>query len=204
MKKTIIQLPLENSRYLTLEFLGPVEELYLFDGITISYHANKKYILFTKYFVIESLKTFEYVLKLALNNQFIIHESIQQDIGFLWGEYLQENESNYHFVKKPLENSTIWVGAQHHLFSSKQWDTWLYNKNGDIYLEITPAYPWHFGDPKKNEKFVPYEEFIKNYKPLVILKIDKERAEEWLKIVSNLVAIAEKNYEHWSNEAAEG
>jgi len=204
MKKSIIKLIINNTKYLTLEMMGPVEEVYLFDDITIVYHdARKQYVLYTKDFVCEALRGFESVLKLALNNQLTLHESIQEDIGFLWAEYLQRKE-NHIFIEEPLENSSCWVGLNYHLFEYKEYDTWLYNKDGEIYLKITPSYQWHFDEPQKNENFIPYEEFIKNYKPLVILKIDKEQAEEWLKIVSNLVAIAEKNYQLWSKTAAEG
>ena len=76
---------------------------------------------------------------------------------------------------------------------SKQYNTWLYNKNNEIILEITPTYPWHFDKPAKNESFVPYEEFIKNYKALVIAKIDKKQAQEWLDIAYELMQTIRKN-----------
>ena len=207
MKKTIIKFIIDNTKYLTLKMMGPVEEIYLFDDITIVYHdARKQYVLYTKDFVCEALRGFESVLKLAIKNQFVLHESIQKDIGYLWNEYLEEKEEQHNFVEKSLEGIIYWVGGKHHLFQSKfkEYDTWLYNKDGEIYLEITPYYQWHFDEPQKNENFIPYEEFIKNYKPLVILKIDKGQAEEWLKIVSNLVIIAEKNFQLWNKTAAEG
>src|SRR3990167_4924605 len=99
MKKSIVRLDIDDSKYLTLEFLGPVDELYLFQDITITYHANdKKCVLYTKDFVCDALRTFAYELEFALKDQFTLHESISKDIGFLWNEYLQKKE-NHIFIE---------------------------------------------------------------------------------------------------------
>ena len=59
------------------------------------------------------------------------------------------------------------------MWGGNEFDTWLYNQNNKIYLEITPGYMWHFSDQINKEDFIPYDEWIKNYKPLVIIEIDK-------------------------------
>jgi len=195
MKKTVLRLDIASSKYLTLEFFGKIKDLYLFDEITITYHENrKKYVLYTKDFVIESLRTLEKMLMAAIDKQIAIHDSIKHDLGYLWSEYL-ENKTEYNFVEKPLENSTCWVGLDNLLLSSRQYETWLYNKNDNIYLEITPCYKWHHIKPKKNEKHISYNEFIKNYKPIAIVEIDKKIAQKWLKIIIKLTKIAQTNYE---------
>jgi len=139
----------------------------------------------------------------ALGGNFEFHPSIQHDIGYLWQEYLAEKKG-HNFVGESFENSSFWVGLKHLLFSATFWNTWIYNKDGNIYLEITPSYRWHFSEPEKDEDYVSYDEFIKKFKPLTIFEIDKERAREWLEVVSDLVAIAQKNHEHWSKPAGEG
>jgi len=201
MKKTLMKLAIDDVQYLTLEFIDNARVLRLFDYITIRYcKGTKKYILYTNDYVTAVLRPFEFLLKKAIANQLNLHESISADIGFLWNEYLQDKKG-YDFVEKPIENSTCWVGQIHHLFESKKWNTWFYNRHGGIYLEIVPKYKWHFLEPEENEKFVPYDEFIKNYKPLVIIKIDKKIAQKWLKTVSKLLATAQKNHEKAMQEA---
>jgi len=195
MKKTIIKLKIDETQYLTFEFAGKASDLRLLDYITVSYRkGTRKYILYTDDWVVEALDSFKFVLEKAIKNQLILHSSITADIGFFWNEYLHDKKS-HNFVRKPLENSTYWLGLDYLLCESKKWDTWIYNNNTDIYLEITSTYPWHFNEPKENEKFVPYDEFIKKYKPLTIIKIDKKIAQKWLKALSKLEAIAQKNHD---------
>jgi hypothetical protein len=206
IKKTAIKLPIDSAHHLTVEFLGNTRDLYLLDWITIAYYkGKKKYLLYNFWWVLGEIPTFECLLMRAINNQLTLHESITQDIGFLWNEYLKDKKG-YNFVEISEEESgevsTFWVGQRHHLFGSKKWTTWFYNKSGDIYLEITPCYRWHYLKPKKNEKFVRYKDFIKKYKPLVIIKLDKKVAQKWLKIVSKLLVIARRNYEKARKEDA--
>ena len=47
-----------------------------------------------------------------------------------------------------------------------------------------------------------YNDFIKKYKPLVTIKLDKKVAQKWLKIVSKLLVIARRNYEKARKEDA--
>jgi len=196
MKKTTVTIAIDRVSYLTLEFAGKIKDLYLFDEMVIAYHkGQKRHILLKKDFVIWGVRHFKEVLQIAIDGRRVLHNSIKHDLGYLWNEYLQE-KNGHDFVEKPVENSTRWVGTEYLLFSTpRSFSTWIYNKDSDIYLEITPTYPWHFLEPKKNEKFVSYDEFIKKYKPLMIIKIEKKVARKWLKVLSKLEAIAQKNYE---------
>ena len=201
MKKTVLKLAIDETQYLSLEFAGKASDLRLLDYITVSYRkGTRKYILYTDDWVVEALDSFKLILTKAIKNQLILHSSITADIGFFWNEYLHDKKS-HNFVRKPLENSTYWLGLDYLLCESKKWDTWMYNNNTDIYLEITPTYPWHFNESKKNDKFVPYDEFVRKYKPLMIIKIKKNVAQKWLKIVSKLEIIAQTNHEKSIQEA---
>jgi len=194
VKKTVLKLPINDAQYVTLEFLDRASALRILDYLTIAYYKGaKRYILYPEDYVAGVLWSFESLLAKVVCGQLPLHESITEDIGFLWHEYLQDKKE-HNFVEKPLENSTYWVGQTHHLCESKKWDTWLYNKNDAIYFEITPSYHWHFCKPQRNEKFVSYKKFVKKYKPLAIIKIDKKVAQGWLKIVSRLLATAQKNH----------
>jgi len=196
MKKTKFRLDIDHSKYLTLEFDGAAKYLDLFDCVTIVYHENiQKYILYNNGFVIESLRIFESILIKTLDGEKVLHESIDRDLGYLWNEYLKD-KPGYNFARVPVEkNSTMWVGLRYLLLSSKKCDTWLYNKDGDICFEITPGYKWHFLKPKNNEKYISYGKFIKNYKPIAIIKLEEKVAQQWLKTISKLVKTAQNNYD---------
>jgi hypothetical protein len=114
MKKTVIKLPIDSAHHLTIEFFGGTRDLYLLDWITIAYYKGKKrYLLYNFWWVLGEIPKFECLLKKAINNQLKLHESITQDIGFLWNEYLKDKKG-YNFVEKSDEQfgevATFWVG----------------------------------------------------------------------------------------------
>jgi hypothetical protein len=78
------------------------------------------------------------------------------------------------------------------MWSGNIFDTWLYNKNESIWLEISPIYPWHFRDPKEGEIFVPYKEWIKSYKPVCIVEIQRKIAQQWLSQAKSIMEEIEK------------
>lgn len=109
-----------------------------------------------------------------------INKSINNNIGFLWNEWLQEKVNNF-FEIITLDGVNRWVGEHYLLWESRsKLATWLYYKNGFICLEITPVYKWHYTQPERGEIFIPYNEWIKSYKPIIAIKIDKEIAKDLL------------------------
>jgi hypothetical protein len=137
------------------------------------------------------------LLKKGLENQLCLNQSIIDDLGFYWNECFQ---SYSRFVSK--SSSCYKIAQSYLLWSSRcnmnpMLDTWIYNNNHkEIILEITPSYPWHFSDledisNKKDD--IPYEEWIKNYKPLLIRTIPKDVAEQWLHQAQEILKNIEKN-----------
>ena len=128
----------------------------------------------------------------ALENKLRLDKTIKQDIARLWNieEYYFHNglghvpEFKYEMTQgfsKPQ-----WVGYKNAILSampSNALGTWLYNDDeGNIIFEIAPIYPWFSYDPKTEpvpEGFIPFEEFMKNYKPTLIRKIPVEVARKW-------------------------
>jgi hypothetical protein len=61
---------------------------------------------------------------------------------------------------------------------------------------MTPVYPWHFyelDDAQQQKNYIPYEEWIKNYKPLLIRTIPKDVAEQWLNQAQEILKKIEEN-----------
>ena len=66
------------------------------------------------------------------------------------------------------------------LFSScDSIQTFLYNFNDKIYLDIVLTYPWTYRDPEPSEQYYSYDEFIKNYKPYIVQEIPVNVARQW-------------------------
>ena len=78
------------------------------------------------------------------------------------------------------------------MWDGNKFDTWLYNQNDKIYLEITPIYTWLFRKPKKGDGFIPFDQWIKDYKPLALIEIDKATAQQWLDQAGQLMQEIEK------------
>lgn len=194
MISDFIKFKINDKEYIEVVLQCKLQDIYRFEEIEIIFNdKNKKYTLFEKDFIIEALSGFYDLLNKVLKNQLQMHNSIKQDIGYLWNEYLQNN-NNHNSVKKiNKEGRKYWVGEDYLLWSSLfDISTWLYNKNNLIYLEIAPVYKWHHSDPKEGEEFVAYDEWIKDYKPIAIIEIKKEIAEEWFKKTEEILEIIEE------------
>lgn len=136
------------------------------------------------------LDPFEALLKECLYSE-NINLSVAKDIGYLWNEYLQKKR-NVIFEYITIDNVNRWVGEHYLLWeASSKLATWLYYKDDSIYLEITPV--WQLTKPGMDEDYISYEEFIKNYKPILTIKIDKDNAKQILKKTMELQNIIEKN-----------
>jgi len=203
-EKTIFRI--NEQQYLELINHCPEKNhFYRFDECELSFvNTEEKFIIFQDV-LMDCIDMFKFLLPKSLKDALILPESIKLDIGFLWNEYLNE-PSNTNLEMVAVENSREWIGLRYLLWSpGKKINvaTWLYNKNDTIYLEITPVYPWHFRDAEQDEKFIPYDEWIKNYKPLIISEITKDTTEQWLskteKIIQEITK-ADAKYLHTPHE----
>lgn len=79
-------------------------------------------------------------------------------------------------------------------WSGKLMPTFLYEKNGKIYFEISPLYPWLFENPKGDESFVSFEEFMKSYKSTIVEISDRSIIRKWLLQCENIFNTIEINH----------
>ncbi|MCX5922876.1 MAG: hypothetical protein NTX86_06145 [Candidatus Dependentiae bacterium] len=186
MKTQNIILIIDDSQFLSMVIPFEYERLHVCDEIKIFFETsdNIQYLLFDDS-ISFALEPFKVLLTEAIDNACKLHDSIKENIGFLWNQELSGR------VSLPLKSGTnFWVGEHNLLWEKRGLSTWLYNRDNDIVLEIAPVYKWHYIEPKKSDTdYITYDEWIKNYKPLKIIKIDKRVAEEWLKKTEELLAI---------------
>ena len=194
----LMNLKILNQNLITLDSDYTLEETYLCDDVTLSLHldTDKKYVL--SYDCLQySISTFRGMLQQALESSLGLHDSILLDVGLLWNEKAND-DTVFSFEYEIIENTEHWVGLKNLLWSTPgnikpDLSTWLYNdKNGNIIFEVTPTYHWHYSDPEPDDKdYITYEEFMKNYKPLIIKQIPKDVANEWLSQVNELLKFFE-------------
>jgi hypothetical protein len=162
-----------------------LEDIHFCDDIEIYFISdNQDYRLFFDCFQY-TLRSFIADFNDAVNNKLSLHPSIKQDLGYLWSEECFGVSSGSKLTLERDEDDN-WVGERYILWSSsdgldQKLTTWLYNnENGKIILEITPSYKWHFQDPEPGENYITYQQFIKNYQPLLFRTIDREVAKKWI------------------------
>jgi len=146
-------------------------------------------------------------LKKCLNFELQLHESLVQNLGFMVNEHSCKNaHSKCDFVMTTSASgeNTYWIGYKYEVWTTYAYAdpyvyTWMYNdKNGNIIFEVTPFYKWSMQEREPEDlDFITYEEFMKNYKPLIHRVIPRDIAIEWLnesmKIYRSLFS-SEENY----------
>jgi len=171
------------------------DHLYRYDPIEIIFKdKNTTFIISEHDHLMPSTEDLFYNLKDAIKNKLVLLKSIKADLGYLWNQDL-----NYRNIVPPekRKNEKRWKGTRYLMWESNEFDTWMFSQNNSIYLEITPAYPWQFSEPEKSEKFIPFDEWIKNYKPLALIEIDKTTAQQWLEQTKLLMQEIEKSDEKY-------
>ena len=136
----------------------------------------------------EFFESFIKKIKKVINNDLQLHESLTYNLGFMQNQYYQD-KSGFSMVSTIHRSKPYWVGFNYSVWSTygdanPLVSTWLHNDlNGNIIFEATKDYPWHFieleGEPDSLE-FITYDEFMKDYKPLIHRIIPRDVAITWL------------------------
>ena len=65
---------------------------------------------------------------------------------------------------------------------------WIYNdKEGNIVLEITPPFATLFFEAYPEEEPISFDEWMKDYKPLLVTTISKQTAQQWVQQIDDLI-----------------
>lgn len=171
---------LNEKEYIKIESDNEINTLYPCDEVVVKFfQENNKYTLDIDC-IKEEIGSLYDSLCCAINNEAPLHSSIKHGIGYLWNEEMQ-NKSGLSYMK--VSGIDYWVGLQNLVWSTPSnikpnLSTWLYNNSqGNIILEITPSYPWHYREPDID--FISYDEWIKTYEPIAIYTIQNDIAVAW-------------------------
>ncbi len=185
-KNSRIIIPLQDP----IEWLGAIyEENILF------YHKKQKLFL-SKQTIYHDMLNLAELLNKALNNELFLDKSINQDIGYLVHEYhIDENKVALCDFDSGIRS---WVGYKYKLWEATNKNlcfmSWIYNSpDGSIIFEITPFYPYMYCEPEEEPNYIPYEEWIKTYKPYFITTLSRETAEQWIEQAEQIIRMVEYN-----------
>jgi len=178
----LVPSPEDKSNY----FYRTSEKLHKFDVVTVSLKINGTETVLSIDAINEILAPLSGDLELALNNKIILPTNIK--IGDLGSVF---NINTYHESLDSINFSQFW------LWSSRGVQSWLYNRDGKLYLEIAPSYPWLYVDPTEEEKldaYIPFDQFMKTYKPILVVEIDRSIAQKWLNSCRRILDDLEKGH----------
>ncbi len=146
----------------------------------IYYYLNNEILLFND-ILIEGIKTLQTLLNKAIEYKLVTFDlDERKGMGFLWNEYC----NRLNFENQDVDDFT----SPFHLWSTDSTigiDSWIYNIDERIYLEVSPTYRWHFDEPTGAD-CITYEEFIAEYAPINVLEINNRTAQEWIKICEDI------------------
>jgi len=159
---------------------------------------DQQYVIYSDDSAIGFLGVLQMFLQQGLCGKKKLNVLLKEDLGYLWNEDLHQVSIH----SNPTEVNE-WIGEDYLLWSRHGVSSWLYEKNGKMYFEVTPTYRWHFRDPEPEEKdaFINYEQFIKNYKPYVITELSINTARESLRQAERLLAIIKANDEKYLSDS---
>lgn len=133
------------------------------------------------------------IFDLAIQHKIPLHSSIKPyHFGHQWNiaHYYSCNGGNN-------SDDDIFYEGNHWLFSNNTLQTWIYNVDNKIIMEIAPSYPWSDVEPKEGEIIYSFEAFMQNYKPVAIHEISIKTAQKWIKQAEDYMNIVEAQYPEW-------
>lgn len=141
-------------------------------------------------YLYESINTLITCIDLAMKGEREFPKDLDTDKGIcyymnIWRNNLPERVMD-NTPEDPAKNLWLWS-------TSEGAQTFLYNINSEIYIEISSSYKWFNTEPEECEEFINFEEFIKNYHMITRFKIDKNKVEEWKELSNGILNILKKN-----------
>jgi hypothetical protein len=172
-------------------FCEPTEKLHVFDIVTVVYCGNSIKTELLEDEAAEIIGIPRCVLTEALVSKRILPDHIPLGSASLWFSINSEK------VDFNVDFGSFWL-----------WDapspiqTWLYNKDNKIYLEVSSTYPWLSRDPEPSENYYSFDEYIRNYKPIAVYEISRETAQQWLEQCNTILDTmdAPSGYIRWHQD----
>lgn len=187
----IIEFNASESKTIKMRLPCKKESIKSFMNTSVVYFCgSEKYDLYVNDFISEAIKSLNNALDKALNNELQIKsEYIEKGIGYHHNIYSHElwakDDLN---IQDPAEAFIIWSTPSHIGI-----ETYIYNIQNEIHIEISPIYKWNSDYPENENEFETFDDFINKYKVIDTIKINKEVALKWKESCSEVLKITFSN-----------
>jgi hypothetical protein len=171
-----------NARF---QFLSEESVTDKFDDVTVFFESNDGKICVFNDIIQEAIMK----LHNGLKNQFELSADIE--VGNL-GEYYNIWANNLDDMLEDDEEEGIPV-LNYWIWSTRDFQTWIYRKNEKLYIEISPSYRWHFVEPTKDEKIISFEEFQEHYRAYII-ELSSEQINDIIESLEMMITELNINY----------
>lgn len=187
----VIELEFSKSQAIQIYLPCEREKINSFVNVSIKYKKdNIDYDLFINDFISEAIKSLNSLLNKALNSELQIKsEYVERGIGYYHNIYSHELWTTDKLdIDDPAENFLIWSTPSHVGI-----ETYIYNIQDEIYIEISPIYKWNSDYPDDEREYETFEDFISQHQIIGIININREVALQWQKKCFEVLEIAESN-----------
>lgn len=207
MRQNVITFYLNETEKIILHLDKPLKQIHCCSEASIYFiQGDQKYLL-AKDSILFKLQSLKGILMEALDNRLLLHISINKDIGYMYNEHRQ-GKSGFVYEMDPILQYDSWVGYKYLLWGLQN-IAWIYNNTAqEIIFEITPCFPGDATYQNPNEPLSAeeianshwYEQWIKDYKPILIRKIPRKIAQTWLKQTNDILNTIETNIREKKSE----
>ncbi len=161
-------------------YYKPTEALHKFDEVTVILNVKGLKTTIVNDILQDVICSLSFHLKKALQNELILPSQIS--LGSLMNFYNRDHYRHYWQDEKlpyifTIDCDLCWLWS-----TPDDMQSWMYNRDNKIYLEIEKVYA--VPEPQNDEAF---EEYIAQYKPFFFAEVPHEIAQEWLKKAEKIV-----------------
>jgi hypothetical protein len=177
----VMQLNAESSMQMTAS--RPVDELCLCDSAAlILRHPALDHFEITPWSrtntIFDILTSLRFRFEYALQGKLVL-PILPHNIGYLQCE-------KFHLPPQARSKIHETIGVYLLVDTPAPTSTWLYERDGNFFMEIAPAYPWEFDEPKPDEQYYTYEDFMASYESILTIPIEHLTIEKLYSQVAQL------------------
>ncbi|MBI2774575.1 hypothetical protein HYX58_01070 [Candidatus Dependentiae bacterium] len=164
-------------------FYEPSEKLHVFDEVNIALYMQNKQIILAEDPLRDGVESLYNQLIRAKQGLISLPKGI--NIGTLSyhineSTYLSEQVGGKRLINSM--NFSVWS------LPAGKAQTYMYTSQNKLYLEIGVFYRWHYIERTDADiDYIPYEDFIKNYKPILVDEVTNEMASNWMQQCESLL-----------------
>ncbi|THF72631.1 hypothetical protein [Cohnella fermenti] len=141
-----------DNSYLQFSSENPINNK--FDDVTVTFWDNSEEKCVFEDVIQEAITTLYNGIKsqVELTSEFEVG-----NLGRAWNIWTNN-------LSEMVEDDEEDIFRSYWIWSTREYQTWLYQKNGNLYIEISPSYKWHYVEPAVDEQITSFNEFLEHYR----------------------------------------